>query len=104
MIDLQPDFELLKTDVMPKVKTDNSRKSEGLELADTFASYLRSQMVDTNQAQLYADEMNKKLVLGEVSNVHDVMIAGQKATMSLEFMLQLRNLLLNAYNQLTLLR
>ncbi|MBP7652407.1 flagellar hook-basal body complex protein FliE [Candidatus Dependentiae bacterium] len=106
MIDLQPNFEqLIKTTPVNNSKISSiPGKSEGLQLVDSFASILKSQLVDTNDAQIYADEMNKKLVLGEVSNVHDVMIAGQKATMALEFTLQLRNLLMNAYNQLTMLR
>jgi len=101
--DLQPTKTLIdkiekKNDIVEK------RKSEGLELTNSFASYLKDQLIDTNNAQFHAEELNKKLVFGEISNVHDVMIAGQKANMALEFTMQVRNLLMNAYNQLTMLR
>jgi len=99
-------MELLNQVAPSRINKTNSapEKSEGLQLVDSFASILKSQITDANDAQLYADEMNKKLVLGETSNVHDVMIAGQKASMALEFTIQVRNLLMNAYNQLTMLR
>ncbi len=100
------DIQLEKSlfDSINKTDIVETKKSEGLELTDSFVSFFKNQMIDTNDAQFYAEEMNKKLTLGEVSNVHDVMIAGQKAGMALEFTMQIRNLVLNAYNQLTQLR
>jgi len=107
MIDLQPVSELLSM-VTPLQKISGADKAEGqsdgLKMYDSFASLLKDQLVDANSAQIQFEDLNKKLVLGEVSDVHSVVIAGQKANMSLEFMMSLRNMLLNVYNQLTMLR
>jgi len=103
-MDIQLDFEkLINTNTSVKNATKN-KEQEGLNLYNSFSELIKNQMVDANTSQLNFEDMNKKLVLGEVSNVHDVMIAGQKANMALEFTMQLRSLLLNAYTQLTQLR
>jgi flagellar hook-basal body complex protein FliE len=44
------------------------------------------------------------LATGEVADLHNVMIASQKAEIALQFTVQVRNLLIQAYNELGRLR
>ena len=46
--------------------------------------------------------MNAQLAHGEISYVHEVMIAGEKAALAMALTLEIRNRLVDAYN--TLLR
>ena len=102
-MDIQLGFEKLANNA-PLNNVVKKNEQDGLNLFNSFSELIKTQMVDANSAQIHYEDMNKKLVLGEVSNVHDVMVAGQKANMALEFTMQIRSLLLNAYNQLTQLR
>jgi flagellar hook-basal body complex protein FliE len=103
-MEVQPNLELLKQNINPVKENKNSEPTDSYDVFNNFSKLLKNELSETNSLQKNADELNRKLVLGEVSNVHDVMIAGKKAEMALEFTLQLRSLLLNAYNKLTMLR
>lgn len=65
-----------------------------------FKELLINSLEKVNQDQLYADEMDTKLVTGEVDNIHEVMIASQKAEVSLTFAVEVRNKILDAYKEI----
>jgi flagellar hook-basal body complex protein FliE len=65
-----------------------------------FKDLLIESLEKVNQDQLYAEEMDKKLLLGETDNIHDVMIASQKAEVSLSFAVEVRNKVLEAYKEI----
>ncbi|MBN2796976.1 MAG: flagellar hook-basal body complex protein FliE [Clostridia bacterium] len=65
-----------------------------------FKELLIDSLEKVNQDQLYADEMDEALVLGETDNIHEVMIASQKAEVSLTFAVEVRNKILEAYKEL----
>ncbi len=77
----------------------NSRKSEqseGKNFADTIKSFLK----EANQLQENAAEEVEALIAGETTDVHDVMIAMQKASVSFEMVMEIRNKMLEAYQEL----
>ena len=53
-----------------------------------------------NQLQLASDEQNKLLAAGEVSDISQVVVAGQKAEIALQLTLQLRNRAVSAYQEI----
>lgn len=66
--------------------------------AGDFAQILKSSIDKVNQTQQQADEMGKKLASGDTSqNLHEVMIALQTASVSFQEMVQVRNKLVSAY-------
>jgi flagellar hook-basal body complex protein FliE len=65
-----------------------------------FKELLIDSLDKVNKDQLYADKMDQALVLGETDNVHDVMIASQKAELSLTFAVEVRNKILEAYKEI----
>lgn len=63
-----------------------------------FAQVLKSSIDKVNQTQQQADQMAEKLAAGDTSqNLHEVMIALQTASVSFQEMVQVRNKLVTAY-------
>ncbi len=65
-----------------------------------FKDLLIESIEKVNQDQLFAEKMDEKLILGETDNIHDVMIASQKAELSLSFAVEIRNKILAAYKEI----
>ncbi|MBB5019875.1 flagellar hook-basal body complex protein FliE [Chitinivorax tropicus] len=65
-----------------------------------FAALLKSSLDQVNQAQQTSRELQKQFELGNPdTNLQDVMIAMQKASLSFETMVQVRNKLVSAYQE-----
>jgi len=65
-----------------------------------FAGVLQSMVKETNVLSQKASEAVTGLLNGSGVEVHDVMIAGQKANMAFELALQVRNKAVGAYQQM----
>lgn len=64
-----------------------------------FAQVLQNSIAQVNQAQQQAEGMAAKFAAGDGNaNLHEVMIALQKANVSFQEMVQVRNKLVSAYN------
>jgi len=55
---------------------------------------------DANNLTKKADQMSLDFAVGKIDNVADVMIAQEKASIALQYTVQLRNKLLDAYNEI----
>ena len=66
----------------------------------SFDNVLKKFVTDVNSLQVQADELQNKLATDEVTDVHDVMIAVEKANISMELMLELRNKIIEAYQEI----
>ncbi|RMD97605.1 MAG: flagellar hook-basal body complex protein FliE [Calditrichaeota bacterium] len=75
----------------------NSEKAQNL---DSFADTLKSFLKDVNQLQTEAADNVEALISGETVDVHDVMIAMEKASVGFEMVMEIRNKLLEAYQEL----
>jgi len=67
--------------------------------ADTFSTVLKDSMSKVNELQQGADKAIDGLAKGEVENVHETMIAIEKANISFNLMVQVRNKLIQAYEE-----
>ena len=67
--------------------------------SQSFQSMLVEFIGDVNTMQRTAGESVNRLVSGEPTEIHDVMIAVEKAGVSFELMLELRNKMLEAYQE-----
>ena len=74
------------------------------DLVSGFSKVLKGNLNKVNNLQKESDLLTQKLATGEVENVHDVMIAAQKAEMSLNFMMEVRNKAIQAYQQMMTMR
>ena len=64
-----------------------------------FAQVLQNSIDQVNQAQQQAEDMAAKFAAGESSaDLHEVMISLQKANVSFQEMVQVRNKLVSAYH------
>jgi flagellar hook-basal body complex protein FliE len=65
-----------------------------------FSGMLKSMVNETNQLQTQASEAVTGLLNGSGVEIHDAMIATQKASMAFELALQVRNKAVGAYQQM----
>jgi flagellar hook-basal body complex protein FliE len=61
---------------------------------------LKEFIKDVNELQLEAGEAVEKAITGEINDIHDVMIAVEKAKTSFELLMEVRNKMLEAYKEL----
>lgn len=65
-----------------------------------FTDYVKRSLNDVNRQMVNADQAINDLVTGENQDIHNTMIAMQKAEVSFELMLQIRNKLMSAYDEI----
>ncbi len=65
----------------------------------TFEETLKGFITDVNELQQDAGKSVEKLLTGEIKDVHDVMVAVEKAGTSFELMMEVRNRMIDAYRE-----
>lgn len=94
------------TTIDPSARIDTSWQSPQKTLSTskssdkTFSDILKSSLSDVNRLQLETDSAIQDLVTGEEKNVHEVMVAMEKASISLELLVQVRNKVIAAYEEI----
>ena len=82
-------------------KPAESQVSSSVEKVD-FAAVLKKSIDQVNQTQQQAETLAANFAAGDGNaNLHDVMIALQKANVSFQEMVQVRNKLVSAYHDVT---
>jgi flagellar hook-basal body complex protein FliE len=66
----------------------------------SFAAQLSDALTQVNEMQLRADELAKQLALGEIQDIHQVTVAMAKAQLSLQLAVQVRNKMVEAYQEI----
>jgi flagellar hook-basal body complex protein FliE len=67
---------------------------------ESFSDVLGKFVNDVNSLQNKASESIEKLAAGEITDVHQVMIAVEEASTAMDFMLQIRNKIVDAYQEI----
>lgn len=67
----------------------------------SFADMIEKAVNSVDETNKNADQKVEDLVAGRTENVHEVMISMQKAQLSFELMTEIRNKLLDTYQQLS---
>jgi flagellar hook-basal body complex protein FliE len=65
-----------------------------------FAELLNKAINNVNDLQNISNNLTNDLAAGKTDNIHEVMIAGEKADLALQFTMQIRNKVLDAYNEI----
>lgn len=77
-------------------------KSKSVEgNGDDFAKSLMDALKEVNQSQLDAKGMQDNLLAGQPVEPHDLMIAMEKAGTAMQLTLQVRNKVLEAYQEIS---
>lgn len=85
--------------VLAPLKNDSNRKTSVAEVSQSFSSFLKDSIDQVNRQQLESKMMSEKLLTGEIEDIHQVTIAGQKALLGLQLTLQVRNKVIEAYQE-----
>jgi len=67
---------------------------------ESFGSFLKSAVQDVTELQKNAAEVEKKFLNGEITDVHEVMLAAQEASVAFEMLMEIRNKLLDSYREI----
>lgn len=70
------------------------------EVTNAFSSYLADALNEVNQAQVESANLNDQFAAGQIQDVHQVMVAGQKSTLMLQMTLQVRNKVIESYQEI----
>lgn len=65
-----------------------------------FSELLKNELNRVNELQIRADEANKELIAGESEDIHSVLLAAEEARLSLELAVQVRNKIIESYQEI----
>ena len=86
-----------------KVVFDNFALDEGAKVrkgAPSFSEVLKDSISKVAELEKEASEQTAKLVKMETQDVHNTMISVQKADLSFQMMMQIRNKIIDAYQEI----
>lgn len=66
----------------------------------SFAQAISGLLQEANAQQLQSDQSLQQLVTGETDNVHNVVLAVAKADLSFRLVLEIRNRLIDSYQEI----
>ncbi|MGB9790608.1 flagellar hook-basal body complex protein FliE [Thermotoga caldifontis] len=73
---------------------------KGSRSAPDFAEILKEAFDKVNQVQKNAEKMASDFALGKISNIHEVIIEAEKATIALRLTTEVRNRIVEAYREI----
>ena len=95
-------MEVQALQMTPVAMRATSHLGETIDKAEkkSFGTYLKDALSEVNHLQLASEEQTKLLAAGEVQDVSQVIVAGQKADIALQLTLQMRNRAVAAYQEI----
>ena len=90
----------IQNPVQPLVGTAISRKPEPPSNSVSFANMLTDSIQQVNRLQVEADSSINDLATGKQPDIHRTMIAMEKASISFELLMQIRNKVISAYDKI----
>jgi flagellar hook-basal body complex protein FliE len=91
---------MIQNPVHPQVGTATSRKPEPPSNSVSFGNMLTDSVKQVNRLQLEADSSINDLAAGKQADLHRTMIAMEKASISFELLMQIRNKVMSAYDKI----
>lgn len=71
------------------------------EKTTSFQDMLSNAIKNVDSLEKASEDYSVKLASGQLDNIHEAMIAAQKADVSMQYMIQIRNKVLDAYREIT---
>ena len=90
----------IQNPVQPPVGNAFSRKPELTSNSSPFGKMLTDSIKQVNRLQLEADSSINDLSTGKQLDIHRTMIAMEKASISFEMLMQIRNKVISAYDKI----
>lgn len=84
------------------VRSDQTRPVSSVDVAgaESFSDFLVRSFKAINEQQLAAEKAARRLALGEDIALHEVVLASQRAALSLELATAVRNKVIEAYQEI----
>lgn len=79
-------------------ETGKAGKSDNITIP--FADYLKEALNNTNELLQQSESLKTDFAAGRIDNIEEVLIAGEKAEIALQFTMQIRNKIMDAYNEI----
>lgn len=98
------DLSQVKVDRIEEKPTLTARRifTEAPEAPEvSFDDMLSASIRKVNSLQLEADDKVRRLAIGEVADISEVVLASSRAEVSLKLLMELRNKLVDAYQSLS---
>jgi flagellar hook-basal body complex protein FliE len=86
----------INTEFLFPSKTNKSTENNGI----SFQNTLKELVSNVDKQMKESDQLTQDFATGKNNNIHEVMIASEKSGISLRFLLQIRNKLLDAYQEI----
>ena len=77
-----------------------NQPSSSVKTQQSFATYLKDAFNHVNDLQIQSDQLIEKLAKKEPVELHQVMIASQKASIALQATIEIRNKVVEAYQEI----
>jgi flagellar hook-basal body complex protein FliE len=77
------------------------QQEQAAEQGPSFVDMLRSQLDQVIELQNEAEQLQQDLAAGRIDNINQVILAVQKADLALSFTLELRNKVVEAYQEIS---
>ncbi|HOP91763.1 MAG TPA: flagellar hook-basal body complex protein FliE [Acetivibrio thermocellus] len=78
----------------------NTISSKNENVVQSFSDYLKNAIKQVDELEKQSKAVAEDFAAGKTDNIHEVMIAAQKADIAIQFTLQIRNKILDAYNEI----
>jgi flagellar hook-basal body complex protein FliE len=83
-----------------KINQNPFQKVESNQSNTSFSNMLQGYLENVDSTVKQADDLSTKVATGQVDNVHDAVIASQKAKLALELTVTLRDKAVEAYQDI----
>lgn len=91
----------IQTESRPGVRLGHMAKSAGPSATNkSFSEFLEAQVQDVNSAQVEADKSVSAMATGRSHNIHEMMIALDRADVSFRLATKVRNKAVEAYQEI----
>lgn len=105
LFSLLPEPRLLPRDVSPAGLPAAGKGPGNAEgLVSSFHDTFKKVMGDVNHQQFYAEDQARAFAAGDIEDIHDVALAINKAKFMLDLTVKVRDKLLDAYRELSMMR
>ncbi|MDF2840249.1 MAG: flagellar hook-basal body complex protein FliE [Clostridia bacterium] len=92
---IETSIQSIQNNIQKGLNTSDS-STKGL----SFGEFLNSAIQQVNGLQIESEKLNESLALGLTDNIQQVMIASEKASVAMQFTMQIRNKVLDAYQEI----
>ncbi|SFL78075.1 flagellar hook-basal body complex protein FliE [Halanaerobium salsuginis] len=83
-----------------KFDLEDQTQSNSQPVEKPFADFLKEKLGEVNNLQKNSEAMTASFAAGETDNIHDVMIAAEKAKIAVNLTTAVQNKVIDAYNEI----